>query len=146
VIVSCRNLKGENNALAVAYASWCSFDPHTIMIGIVPSRYSHHMVKETNVFVVNVVTEKMREMYQYLGSVSRRDEDKLAKISWEEGIKVPAPVLIDSPLNIECRVEKSILVGSHELFFGKVEYIHCEEEYLKENGIVNLSSLRLIQY
>ena len=77
LIVSCRNQKGENNALAVAYGCNCSFDPPMVMVGIVPSRYSYHMVKETGEFVVNLVTPELEEEFNYLGSKSGRDEDKL---------------------------------------------------------------------
>ena len=47
VLVSCRGLNGENNALAVAYCCNCSYDPPMVMVGIVPSRYSYKMIKES---------------------------------------------------------------------------------------------------
>ena len=55
VLVSCRDGNGKNNALAVAYCCNCSFDPPMVMVGIVPSRYSYAMVKESECFVVNLV-------------------------------------------------------------------------------------------
>ena len=50
VIVSCRGKDGADNALAVAYCCNCSYDPPMVMVGIVPDRYSHHMIKETGCF------------------------------------------------------------------------------------------------
>lgn len=44
--------------------------------GIVPSRYSHHMVKETGCFVVNLVGKDLKQQFDYIGSHSGRDEDK----------------------------------------------------------------------
>lgn len=42
--------------------------------------------KETGCFVVNLVPKSLKEAFDYLGSHSGRDEDKLA----------------DCPVNIEC--------------------------------------------
>ena len=35
---------------------------------------------------------------------------------------------------IECSVVDSTMPGTHELFIGKVEAIHVDEEYLDANG------------
>lgn len=139
ILVSCRSKEGQDNALAVAYACNCSYDPPMVMVGIVPSRYSYHMIKDTGVFVVNLVTEALRKEYAYLGSHSGRDEDKLAVLGMKkgEGIKVNAPLLLDCPVNIECTVVDSIKTGSHEMFIGKVEYIHANEELINEKGSID---------
>lgn len=144
VVVSCRGENGEDNALVVAYACNCSYDPPMVMVGIVPSRYSYHMVKETGVFVVNLVAERNKEAFDYLGSHSGRDENKLEKLSlnYKEGVKVAAPVLLDFPVNIECEVVDSIKTGSHEMFVGKVVYIHADEELLNDNGAIDFSRIK----
>ena len=49
VLVSCRDANGKDNALAVGYCGNCSYDPPMVMVGIVPSRYSYNMIKETGV-------------------------------------------------------------------------------------------------
>ncbi|OPJ57678.1 flavin reductase family protein [Clostridium oryzae] len=146
ILVSCRDKDGKNNALAVAYCCNCSYAPPMIMVGIVPSRYSYKIVKDTGVFVVNIVTRAQKEMFDYLGSHSGRDEDKLLKlnIKVEEGIKVNAPLLADCPINIECRVIDSIVTGSHEMFVGKVEYVHANEELADNNGDIDFSKLELL--
>ena len=148
ILVSCRSKDGEDNALAVGYACNCSFDPPMVMVGIVPSRHSYKMIKETGVFVVNLVTEDMRKEYAYLGSKSGRDGDKLEALGMkkESGIKVDAPLLADCPVNIECKVVDSIKTGSHEMFVGKVEYIHANDELINENGEVDYSKIDLLKF
>lgn len=148
ILVSCRNKKGEDNALAVGYASNCSYDPPMVMVGIVPSRYSYHMIKETGVFVVNLVSEELREKYGYLGSHSRRDEDKLKNLDMKtaDGTVVNAPILLDCPVNIECTVVDSIKTGSHEMFVGKVEYVHVNEEYILENESIDYAKIKLLKF
>ncbi|GAB6137912.1 flavin reductase family protein [Halanaerobaculum tunisiense] len=146
IVVSCRDNKGEDNALAVAYASNCSYDPPMVMVGIVPSRYSYDMVKESGVFVVNLVPEELEEEYYYLGSHSGRDEDKLNNLNLEvkDGIKVDAPILVDFPVNIECQVVDSIVTGSHEMFIGQVEQVHIDQELVNDDKEVNLSAINYL--
>ncbi|SJZ79620.1 flavin reductase family protein [Garciella nitratireducens] len=146
ILVSCRDTEGKNNALAVAYCCNCSYDPPMIMIGIVPSRYSYKIVKETGVFVVNIVTKEQKEMFDYLGSHSGREEDKFSKlnIKVEEGIKVNAPLLSDCPINIECKVVDSIVTGSHEMFVGKIEYVHTDRKIVDDKGNIDFLKIELL--
>ena len=148
ILVSCRGKNGEVNALAVGYAGNCSYDPPMVMVGIVPSRYSHHMIKETGEFVVNLVPESLREKYAYLGSTSRKDEDKLSKseMKYEKGVKVNAPILLNCPVNIECTVVDSIITGSHEMFIGKVEYVHADENLVDNEGNIDYSKIDLLKF
>lgn len=136
IIVSCRDKEGKDNALVVGYACNCSFDPPMIMVGIVPSRYSYKIIKESKSFVVNIAIDKNKKIYDYLGSVSGRDEDKFKKlnIATTNGTFVDAPLIDECPINIECKVVDSILTGSHEMFIGTVEKVHAEKEYLNDKG------------
>eukprot|EP00828_Plagiopyla_frontata_P002614 TRINITY_DN10476_c0_g1_i1.p1 TRINITY_DN10476_c0_g1~~TRINITY_DN10476_c0_g1_i1.p1 ORF type:complete len:577 (-),score=58.25 TRINITY_DN10476_c0_g1_i1:1119-2849(-) len=145
VLVSCRDANGKDNALAVGYCGNCSYDPPMVMVGIVPSRYSYNMIKETGVFVVNLTTKEQKEMFDYLGSHSGRNEDKLAKYNVEEAIKINAPLLSDCPVNIECKVVDSIMTGSHEMFIGKIEYVHVNDDLVDENGNINFPEINLLQ-
>ena len=85
-LVSCRDKDGKNNALVVGFAANVSLDPAMVMVGIVPTRYSHHMVKESGCFVINLPKKGYEKEYNYLGSASGRDEDKFEKmnIQWKD--------------------------------------------------------------
>jgi len=146
IIVSCRGKNGENNALAVAYACNCSYDPPMIMIGIVPDRYSYQMIKDTGVFVVNLVSTDNKREFWYLGNNSGRDINKFKELdlNYEDAIKVDAPILTDFPVNIECEVVDSMKPGSHEMFAGKIVNIQADEEYLDQDFEINFSKIKLI--
>lgn len=146
VLVSCRGKNGEDNALAVAYSCNCSFDPPMVMVGIVPSRYSHHLVKESGCFVVNLVSKDNKALFDYMGSHSRRDGDKLSAFGAKlrDGEKVNAPMLIDCPVNIECTVVDSIVTGSHEMFVGKVEQVHADASLVEEDGKIDFKPVSFL--
>lgn len=146
VLVSCRGLDGENNVLAVGYCGNCSYDPPMVMVGIVPSRYSHKLIKESGCFVVNLVDKDYEETFDYMGSHSKRDGDKLAamNVKLQEGKKVNAPILPDCPVNIECTVVDSIVTGSHEMFIGKIEYVHANVGIADAEGNIDFSKINFI--
>lgn len=146
IIVSCRDKNGKDNALVVGYACNCSYTPPMIMVGIVPTRYSYHIIKETGCFVVNIAAEKNKDIYDYLGKVSGRDEDKfgMLNIKTKNGDCVNAPLIIDCPVNIECRVVNSVVTGSHEMFIGVVEKVHADKEYTDANGDIRYDDIKII--
>lgn len=146
VLVSCRNLKGENNALAVAYCCNCSYDPPMVMVGIVPTRYSYDMIKESGSFVVNLPCKKNKAMFDYLGQNSRRDGDKLAAVgaSISDAVNIDAPILDDCPIHIECKVVDSIKTGSHVMFVGKILSVYAEDALIKENGDIDFEAADLL--
>lgn len=146
VVVSCRGNDGKDNALVVAYCCNCSYDPPMAMVGIVPSRHSYHMIKESGCYVINLTDKDMKEAFDYLGSVSGRDEDKLAKLglNTKDGDVVNAPILTDFPVNIECTIVDSIMTGSHEMFVGKVESVHCDDKYLNDEGKIDFTKIELL--
>ena len=135
-IVSCRDKNGNNNALVVGFVANVSLDPVMVMVGIAPTRYSHNMVKDSGCFVINSPKKSYKKEYTYLGSTSGRDEDKFEKadIKWKDATYINAPILTDCPVSIECSIVDSTMPGTHELFIGKVEAIHVDEEYLDDNG------------
>ncbi|MBQ8162563.1 MAG: flavin reductase family protein [Clostridia bacterium] len=145
-IVSCRDKEGHNNALVVGFTANVSLDPVMVMVGIVPTRHSHHMVKETGGFVINLPKKSFRKEYDYLGSRSGRDEDKFTALNlqWTEASFVDAPILTDCPVSIECSVVESTRPGSHELFIGKVEAVHVDEEYLDDRGNILWDKMDLL--
>ncbi|MFA9463144.1 MAG: flavin reductase family protein [Velocimicrobium sp.] len=146
VLVSCRGLDGEDNVLAVAYCGNCSYAPPMVMVGIVPTRYSYQMIKESGCFVVNIVEKSYQETFDYLGKYSKRDCDKLKdrNVTLEDGKIVNASILTDCPVNIECTVVDSIMTGSHEMFIGKVEYVHADGNLVDAEGTIDFSKIDFI--
>lgn len=146
MVVSVRDNAGNDNALVVAYGSNCSYDPPMIMVGIVPSRFSYHMIKENGCFVAHLLDASQTDLYECCGTKSGKDGDKLKEygVKMTDGKKVNAGVIEACPVAIECTVVDSIMTGSHEMFVGKVEYVHADEEVLAEDGKIDVTKLNLI--
>ena len=146
VLVSCRGLDGEDNALVVGYCGNCSYAPPMVMVGIVPTRYSYQMIKESGCFVVNIASKDYQETFDYLGKISKRDSDKLKdmNVKLEDGKIVNASILADCSVNIECTVVDSIMTGSHEMFIGRVEYVHADSKLVGSDGSIDFTKIDFI--
>ncbi|MBO4908487.1 MAG: flavin reductase, partial [Lachnospiraceae bacterium] len=65
-------------------------------------------------------------------------------IQWKDAEYVNAPVMTDCPVSIECSVIESTMPGTHELFIGKVEAVHVDEEYLDDKGNILWDKIELM--
>ena len=65
-------------------------------------------------------------------------------VKLENGKVVNAPILADCPVNIECTIVDSIITGSHEMFIGKVEYVHADSDLIGPDGDIDFSKISFI--
>jgi len=148
VLVTVRDKDGRPNVLTVAWAGTVCSKPAMVSISVRKERFSHHILTETGEFVINLTTKKLLRATDYCGVRSGRDEDKFAAMHLltEDAVAVKAPLLTDSPVNIECRVEKVLELGSHDMFLARVEKVDVDERCLDEEGKLSLEKAGLIAY
>lgn len=147
VMVSCGTME-EKNIITVAWTGTINSDPAMTYVSIRPSRHSHQIIKETGEFVINLVTEKLAYACDYCGVKSGRDIDKFAemKLTAKKGEKVDAPIIYESPVNIECKVKQIIPLGTHDMFLAEVVSVQVSDEYLDETGKFHFDKAKPICY
>ena len=59
---------------------------------------------------------------------------------------VNAPLIAESPVNIECKVTEIKHLGSHDMFLAKVVAVHADEAYMDEKGRFSLTAADPIAY
>ena len=148
VMVSVRDKKGEDNIITVAWAGTVCTNPPMVSISVRPERYSYRMLRESGEFVINLTTEELCRATDYCGVRSGRDVDKFRELGLtrEEASAVNAPMIQESPVNIECRVKEVQELGSHHLFLAEVAAVHADEAWMDENGRFDLALSRPIVY
>lgn len=148
VLVSCRDKAGNDNVLTVAWAGTICSDPAMLSISVRKERYSHSMIMETGEFVVNLTTKALVQATDYCGVKSGRDEDKFAamKLTKGEAEKVNVPIIMESPVNIECKVKQVLELGSHDMFVAEVVNVQISDEYMDEKGAFHLNDAGLLAY
>lgn len=148
VMVSVADKEGNPNIITVAWAGTVCTNPPMVSISVRPERYSYHMIEETGEFVINLTTEKLAYATDYCGVRSGRDVDKFKELHLtpEKAEHVSAPLIGESPVNIECRVVKKETPGSHHIFLAEVKAVHVDDTYMDQKGRFALEKTDPIVY
>ena len=148
VMVSMADSKGNNNIITIAWAGTICTNPPMVSISVRPERYSYPILKETGDFVINLTTKDLVYATDYCGVKSGRDVDKFAemKLTPVPGEKVKAPLIGESPVNLECKVTEVIPLGSHDMFLAEVVAVHADDKYMDEKGKFHLEKAEPIVY
>ncbi|NDL68769.1 flavin reductase family protein [Anaerotalea alkaliphila] len=147
-LVSCGADPSEWNLVTVAWTGTACSDPPMTYISLKPSRHSFDLVLRTGEFVLNLTTADMARATDFCGVRSGRDLDK-----WEAtgltplpATHVKAPLVAESPMNIECRVTQVLPLGSHHMFLAEVLAVHVDDRFLDGNGKFHLDKADPICY
>ena len=148
VLVSVADRAGKSNLFTVVWTGTICSDPPMVSISVRPERYSHHMIEETGEFVINLTTEALAFATDYCGVKSGRDVDKwnemnLTPIAAE---RVKAPMVGESPVNLECRVTQKLELGTHDMFIAEVLAVHVDDQYMDDSGRFNLNDSKPLVY
>ncbi|MDD6491035.1 MAG: flavin reductase family protein [Firmicutes bacterium] len=148
VLITVADKQGNPNIFTVAWTGTVCSDPPMVSISVRPSRFSHQMIEETGEFVINLTTRELAFATDYCGVKSGKDTDKIKDmhLNLVPADEVKAPLLKESPVNIECRVKQTLRLGTHDMYLAEVVAVHADEGYMDENGRFMLEKADLIAY
>lgn len=149
VMVSCSDKEGNNNIITIAWTGIINTDPPMTYISVRPNRYSHSIIEKSGEFVINLTNEKLFYACDYCGVKSGRDINKFEamKLTPEKASQlIYAPIIYESPVNIECKVKNISKLGSHDMFTAEILAVNVSDEYLDENGKFHFDKTNPICY
>ena len=149
VMVSCGDKAGNTNIITIAWTGTICTNPAMLYISVRPERHSYQMIKESGEFVVNLTTESLVKQTDYCGVKSGRDVDKFKETKLTRGKANElqyAPIIEESPVNIECKLERIEELGSHHMFIARVVSVQVDDAYMNETGKFCLNETGLIAY
>ncbi len=148
VLVSMREKSGKYNIITIGWAGTVCTNPPMVGISVRPERYSYRILKETGEFVVNLTTKELVYATDFCGVKSGREVDKFGALGLTAlpADQVRAPLVGESPVNIECKVKEILPLGSHHLFLAQVAAVHADEKYMDEKRKFHLEKARPIVY
>lgn len=148
VLISAAGREGKANVFTVAWTGTICSDPPMVSISVRPERYSYHMIKETGEFVVNLTTEDLVFATDYCGVKSGKDTDKFRDMHLTPlpADIVKAPLIKESPVNIECVVTDVKSLGSHDMFIARVAAVHADDRYMEKSGRFHFNDCSPIVY
>ena len=148
VMVSCGDKPENYNIITVAWTGTICSDPAMTYISVRPERHSHEIIKMTGEFVINLTTKSLVYTADLCGVKSGREVKKFEKFKLTPGKaqQVAAPLIKESPINIECKVTEVKKLGSHDMFLAKVLCVHADNKYLDKKGALDLARAELACY
>jgi len=148
VLVSVADKAGNDNVLTIAWAGTICSDPAMVSISVRKERHSYPMIVETGEFVINLTTKDLAYATDFCGVKSGRDVDKFKEMNLTKlpGTQVKAPLIKESPVNIECKVTETIELGSHVMFLAKVVAVSVDDAYMDEKNSFHLQKADPIVY
>lgn len=148
VMVSCQREGEKPNIITVAWAGTVCSDPAMLSISVRKERYSYDIIKETGEFVVNLTTKDLCRAADFCGVRSGRDIDKFKemKLTPCPSEKIKAPAILESPVNLECKVKDIIPLGTHDMFLAEIMAVQIDDTYMNETGKFELNSAGLVTY
>ncbi len=149
VLVSCGATPDEYNLLTVAWTGTICSDPPMCYISVRRERHSDDISRRTGEFVINLTTRELARATDWCGVRSGRDYDKFGEMGLTPvpAEQVAAPLVEQSPVNIECRVKQVVPLGSHDMFLAEVVHVQVDDALIDPaSGRFCLERAELIVY
>lgn len=149
VMVSCGSTPEEWNIITIGWTGTICTNPPMCYISVRPERYSYEILKRDMEFVINLTNKDLAYATDWCGVRSGRDYNKFEEMHLTpvKATVVRAPIIEESPLNIECRVKEIIALGSHHMFIAEVVNVRADKKWLDaETGKFMLSETNPLVY
>lgn len=153
VLISCQggpaSEQQKPNLITVAWTGTLNSEPPMVSISIRKSRYSHALIMDSQEFVINLVDETLLKATDFCGVRSGREIDKFAAC---ELTCVPAngldfaPAVLESPINLACKVKQVIELNSHDVFIGEIVDVQVRANLFDKENRLHFNRARLVAY
>ena len=139
VMVSCGSME-EPNII--------NSNPPMTYISVQPSRYSHDIIERNGEFVINLVPAKLLKAMDFCGVRSGRDVNKFESqgLTCAKADTVSAPLIAESPVNIECKVKDIVRMPSHDMFMAEITAVQIDGKYVDEKGAYDFGAMDLVAF
>jgi len=149
VMVSCGAVPREYNIITISWTGTICTDPAMCYISVRPTRHSYPIIKRNGEYVINLSTKSLAYAADWCGVKSGNKFNKFNEMGLTPvpASKVNAPMIGESPVNIECVVKEIIELGSHHMFISEVVAVNADEKYIDQaSGLFKLNDAVPICY
>src|SRR5665811_2343170 len=97
------------NIITISWTGTTGTDPAMCYISVRPGRHSYNIIRKNGEYVINLTTRSLTYATDWCGVKSGKDYKKFSemKLTPVTGTKIKAPLIKESPVNIECIVTVS---------------------------------------
>lgn len=123
------------NIVTIAWVSLLTSQPPTLGISVGQKGFSGEEIKKNREFTVNIATTDIMVESDFCGITSGKDLDKFDKTGLTKlpSNIVQAPIIKECPLNLECKLIESNIVGQTNHFIGEIVETHIDTDKLGDS-------------
>ena len=135
------------NFLTVAWGGIACGSPPMVSVAIRKNRYTLMGIKQNMAFSLNVPSRDYVVETDYCGITSGSKTDKVADCGFQVfyGDLAGAPMIEECPVNLECKVDRILDLGSHYLVIGEIMEAHVSGDCLTD-GKPDVRKIQPIAY
>jgi flavin reductase (DIM6/NTAB) family NADH-FMN oxidoreductase RutF len=132
-LITCGDIDGESNIIAVSFCMPVSKEPPLIACAIGKEFYSSELINKTREFIVNVPPKILKKEIYYCGYHSGYDVNKFKEtgLTAKAALNVSVPMINECIAHMECKVINVIATGDKNLFIGEVIEAYANEAVAK---------------
>jgi len=125
-------IKGKPNFMTVGWLTRVNASPPLIAVALNNSHLTPKGVIENETFSICFPDVSMKQVVDYCGIVSGDKVDKSALFDLFYGETLTAPMIVDCPLNIECKLVQTFDLPDHSIYIGEIVAAYSEEQFLTD--------------
>ena len=139
-------VNGKPAFMTVAWCGVVNSNPPMVSVALRPARYTLKGMQNGE-FSVNIPSVNIIRETDYCGMVSGAEVDKVETCKFKifYGILKNAPLIEQCPVNLACKVEHILELGTHNLVIGRVEETHISDDCLTD-GKPDLKKIKPFLY
>ncbi|MFD4365961.1 flavin reductase family protein [Rhodococcus sp. NPDC058521] len=134
---------GVANLAPYSFFSVSSAHPPVVQFTSVTRKDSLRNIEATGEFVINVATESLMSVVNASSATYDHTVDEFAElgVATEPSERVRPPRVADSPVSIECTLERVVPVGNSFVVMGNVVAVSVRGESIADDGLPDFAAL-----
>ncbi len=148
LVIGTYNVDMEPNVMTASFGGIVSAAPPALGVSIRKATLTYENIIRSKVFTISIPSENYIKEMDYFGLVTGKNNSKFLDtgLTATKGTFVDAPYVEEFPINIECKLIKTIELGSHIQFIGEIVEVKISEEVVDEKGNSDIAKLKPILF
>lgn len=118
--------KGTIAAATVNWVTQTAFAPPLVVVGVKTDSGTYQAVKTAGTFALNMLGKEQKGLAFTFFRPADVSDGKLSGQAYRRG-STGAPILVDAPAAVECRVTTIVEQGDHHIVVGEVIDAHLDK-------------------
>ena len=120
------------NFMAVGWVTRVNNQPPLFAIAINKGHLTNEIIRVSGEFSINGVNVLQKDIADYCGMNSGRKVDKSGLFETAYGDLKNAPLIVNAPYSLTCKLTQTVELPTNTLFIGEVINAYCQEDCITD--------------